>query len=133
MTKTVIGPFAIIAADDPALSSARDVVISLHDDQKKTIMLTVKSDLLQVIAQQFIAAAQQAQSGPGSAAEASLPVLVEASKAAVVRDPGQGLFFIFEVNDSLSYIFPIGQNLATRLRDELIEALAAPMPQRSVN
>ena len=62
MKKTVIGPFSIVGADDPAISLAKNVTISLHDDQENTITVAVKSDLLQVIAQQLIAAAKQAES-----------------------------------------------------------------------
>jgi hypothetical protein len=133
MTKNIIGPFSIIGADDPAISAAKDVTISLHDDRQNIIKVSVQSDLLQVISQQLIAAAKSAESAPRLAAEPSLPVIVEAHKATVVREPGQGLFFIFEVNDGLSYIFPIRLPLATSMRDELIEALTAPLPSRTVN
>jgi hypothetical protein len=129
----VIGPFSIVGADDPAISSDRDVTVSFHDDQDNIVKVAVKSDLLQVIAQQLVAAAEKAESGDNLAGEPSLPVVVEASKATVVRDPGQGLFFIFEVNGSLSYIFPVNPNLATRLRDELTDALVPPLFSRTVN
>ncbi len=133
MKKTVIGPFSIVGADDPAISLAKNVTISLHDDQENTITVAVKSDLLQVIAQQLIAAAKQAESGLNPANVPALPVVVEADKATFVREPGQGLFFIFQVNDGLSYIFPIGQHLATMLRDELIDGLALPLQGRTMN
>lgn len=133
MTKNMIGPFSIVGADDPAISSAKHVMISLHDDQENTITVAVKSDLLQVIALQLIAAAKQSETALSLVAEPSLPVVVEASKATVVKEPDQGLFFIFEVNDGLSYIFPIGQQLAKTLRDELNNALIAPSPIRTVN
>ena len=133
MNKNLIGPFSIVGADDLTISSAKDVTISLHDDLENIIRVAVKSDLLQVIAQQLVAAAKQAESGLDLAADPSFPVVIEASRAIVVREPGQGLFFIFEVSGSLSYIFPVGLQMATRLRDELTNALAVPLIARTMN
>jgi hypothetical protein len=132
MTKKTIGPFHIVGADDPAVSAANDVCVTLHDDQQNALRVAFKPDLLQVIFQQLVAAAKQAEAG-SSKVETYLPVVVEASKATVVQEPGQGLFLILEVNDGLAYIFPLGPQLATVLRDQLSDALDAPFAERTMN
>jgi hypothetical protein len=132
MIKKMIGPFHIVGVDDPVISSATNVTISMHDDQENTIKVGVKPDLLHVISQQLTAAAKQAKS-QSSDANSHLPVVIEACKAAAVHEPGQGLFLIFEVNDGLAYVFPLQPQLATLLRDELSFALSSPEQARTVN